>query len=169
MNNTELARKFMMKTCGTSNTLSEKYMSNQTPTTLITQTNFKQIINCRKSSAPYFDDITYDHLKYLNAEVRDNIIIDMNKIWQKKTIPEELNETKIIAIRNKNKDAFLAEGWRPISLISVMTKVINIAVLQIFREELYEKNVIPDMSFGFRKGYSTTSLSYIPYKYPYGK
>lgn len=103
LNDMELARSFMVKTCGKTNVeelvpISE---SNQESSELINVELFDKIIYKNKSTASGYDDITYEHLRNLNLNVKTNIIQNMNEIWLTNKIPEEFKEIKIIAIRKK--------------------------------------------------------------------
>lgn len=73
-----------------------------------------------------------------------------------------LKTIKIVAIPKAGKDQSKLEGKRPISLVPTCTKVVNTAVLEKLKAELESGNVLPNKSFGFRKGLSTnTCVSYV--------
>lgn len=86
----------------------------------------------------------------------------MNGQWRRGYPDEQLKQIKVVAIPKAGKDQDQLEGKRPISLVPTCTKIVNTAVLHLLQAKLEERCVIPEKSFGFRKGLSTiTCVSYV--------
>lgn len=116
----------------------------------------------RKTTAPGEDGISYDDLRSLRTEVVENILKDINKMWFAGCIEDELKTIKVVAIPKPGRDQSAADGKRPISLVPTITKIANTAVLELLQEHLDINKILPDVSFGFRSGLSTTTcLSYV--------
>lgn len=116
-------------------------------------------------SAPGPDGIAYSSLKLLNAEVRDSIIMDMNHIWRSGVVPENLKSIKVVAIPKPGKDPESIEGVRPLSMLNCGMKILNAAVLEKLQQHIEIRNILPRLSFGFRKGMSTVGcLEYVTNK-----
>ena len=76
------------------------------------------------------------------------------------TIPSEWKIHSITPI-HKSGDKSLVSNYRPISLLCIMSKVLECIIYNHLRTFLLEQNLIYISQFGFRKPlyYSTTSLS----------
>lgn len=121
---------------------------------------FNNIINSKKrKSSAGGDKITYSLLRQLQPEAKIVIIKHLNDIWKDCYLPMTLKTIKIVAIPKPGKDQSNIEGKRPISLVPVLTKIINSAVLTKLQKVLDNKQIIPDTSFGFRKNMSTITCS----------
>ena len=78
-----------------------------------------------------------------------------------KTVPNDMKQAKIIPIYKK-KSRLEVSNYRPISLLSVVSKVLEKCVYVQVNEYLNSKNLIYDYQSGFRSGYSTeTCLVYL--------
>lgn len=116
----------------------------------------------KKTSAPGPDGISYGLLKSLQPEVKNNIIRSLNETWRTNNIAENLKTIKIIAIPKPGKDPESLDGTRPLSMINCTLKILNSAVLTEFESYLETKQILPELSFGFRKRKSTVEcLEYV--------
>lgn len=124
---------------------------------------WKEFLNeKKKGSAPGVDNITYEMLKNLEDEVINKLIYYLNKMYCVGRLNPELKKIKVIAIAKAGKDQSTAEGYRPISLLPTLTKIINKAVLKKINKHVINNNIIPDTSFGFKKNSCTTTcLTYV--------
>lgn len=86
----------------------------------------------KKRSAAGEDRITYEMLRQLSPEVKQNLIVDLNRMWRNGCPDDSLKLIKVVAIPKPGRDQNTAAGKRPISLV-------------------------PRTSFGFRKHSSTNS------------
>lgn len=122
------------------------------------------------STSPGPDGISYSMLRLLNSDVREVIIQDLNNIWKSTSIPFELKSIKVVAIPKPGKNPETVEGTRPISMINCCLKILNAAVLEKLELHLQQNHILPDLSFGFRKGTSTMScLEYVVNRIQAGK
>lgn len=116
----------------------------------------------RKNTAPGEDGMSYDDLRSLKPEVVNNILKDINSMWVSGCIKDELKTIKVVAIPKPGRDQSTPDGKRPISLVPTITKVTNTAVLEMLQEHMDRNNVLPEVSFGFRRGLSTsTCITYV--------
>lgn len=116
----------------------------------------------KKTTAPGEDCISYDELRSLRPNVVKNILAEINNMWYSGCISDELKIIKIVAIPKPGRDQSTPEGKRPISLVPTITKIVNTAVLDLLQEHLDRNETLPDISFGFRRGLSTsTCVSYV--------
>lgn len=129
---------------------------------ILTLDKWNSILARKGKSAPGEDRITYEMLKRLNPQVTKNIIGELNAMWMRGCIEDHLKTIKIVAIPKPGKDQTTPEGKRPISLVPTLTKLVNTAVLDRLKEQIEEEHLLPETSFGFRQGTSTTTcLSYV--------
>lgn len=118
----------------------------------------------KKSSptAPGPDGISYSSLKLLNTDVTNALIQDMNHIWRTQAIPEDMKAIKVVAIPKPGKNPETIDGTRPLSMLNCGMKILNAAILDSLQGHLKAQHILPDLSFGFRKGMSTVNcLEYV--------
>lgn len=116
---------------------------------------YTQIVHFKKSTSPGYDGITYDILKKLDAENQDKLLEVLNQEWEGGKVRSEWKKIIIVAINKPGKDPLDINSYRPIALISVLVKTINSILLNRIHEFSKENNILPNTTYGFRKGYST--------------
>lgn len=128
-------------------------------TTLLDKNNWYRILDSKKKkSAPGEDNLTYEMIRSLQPDVTETIIRNINEMWRRGCLDDSLKNIKVVAIPKPGRDQSTPSGKRPISLVPTLTKVANTAVL----EQLQNTLILPENSFGFRKGLSTnTCISFV--------
>jgi Reverse transcriptase (RNA-dependent DNA polymerase) len=74
--------------------------------------------------------------------------------------PKNWKIAKIIAIQKENKDPTNPSSYRPISLLSSISKLLEKVLLNRINKHVDNNNIIPNHQFGFRKAHSTTHQLY---------
>lgn len=69
-------------------------------------------------------------------------------------VPEELKEAKVKPLYKKN-DRLKAENYRPVSILSIVSKILERAVYTQLESFLTENNLLYELQSGFRGSYST--------------
>jgi ribonuclease HI len=153
-----LATQFMQENYIIDDQETPKFISTSTDFEVINPNDWYNFINTRKdNSAPGADGITYGMLKKLNEDTTNKIIHQLNEMWKRGEVSENLKEVKIVAIPKPNN-----EGARPISLLPTLLKVLNRAVLNKMMYWIKHENLLPDTSFGYRaENSSETCLSFV--------
>lgn len=131
--------------------------------TLLDIESWNRILSSKRGrSAPGEDNLTYEMLRCLQPEATTSIIRDINDMWQRGCLSDNLKNIKVVAIPKPGRDQNSPNGRRPISLVPTLTKIANTAVLDRLKEILERDKVLPKNSFGFRKGLSTnTCVSFV--------
>lgn len=112
-----------------------------------------------KTTSPGLDNISMRHLKLVARLVSDPICHIINLIFQSGVFPEVLKRSKIIPVFKKgNKDR--VTNYRPISILSSFSKLIEKLFCNRLNNYLTKFNLINSCQFGFRSG-SSTSLALI--------
>ena len=107
-----------------------------------------------KSGAPGEDGIHYDIIKKL-PESSKQIILDMyNKSWDKGIIPESWAEATIIPLIKPNKPAKDPSSYRPISLTSTFTKLMQKMIKHRLCNHLEKHNIFSENQSGCRADHS---------------
>ena len=70
--------------------------------------------------------------------------------------PKDWKIAKVIPINKPGKDPCLPISYRPISLLSAISKLLERVVLSRIEEFLENNNVLPEEQQGFRRNKSTT-------------
>ena len=109
-------------------------------------------IKTSKSCGP--TSIPNNLLKNHKGEFANILVILINKSLSEGTFPELLKLANVIPIYKK-KDKFLCSNYRPISLLSNLSKIYE----KVFHKQLYEfleqNNMLYERQFGFRSKHST--------------
>lgn len=116
----------------------------------------KSIKNLKSRKSPGVDKINNILLKNLPKKA----IVFMNSIFRAcfklQYYPTVWKHAKIIAIPKLGKDVALASSYRPISLLSSISKILERIVLTRMQSYIASKNIIINQQFGFREGHSST-------------
>jgi hypothetical protein len=70
--------------------------------------------------------------------------------------PTKWKHSKVIPIPKPNKDHSDPSNFRPISLLSAISKVFEKVILKQFNEFLSSRNLLPHHQFGFRAANSAS-------------
>lgn len=69
--------------------------------------------------------------------------------------PDRFKHAKVIAIPKPGKDPTSPNSYRPISLLSSLSKLLEKIVQTRIKEFMSLNNILPSVQFGFREGHST--------------
>lgn len=162
MNDRELADKFMDLNFP-SITSDIQYKVNKTPSPLtITPNELINTIRSKKdSSAPGHDNISYYILKHVDVELIKVITTMCNKVLNSLKIPESWLIIKVIPILKPGKNEHSPNSYRPICLIPIFLKTINIKIKQEIVKFIHNERTLSPYSFGFRS--KTSSINCVNY------
>lgn len=119
----------------------------------ITEENYYRIINTGKSTSPGYDLMTKGLLRQLNNEVHKEIIKILNYCLQTRRFPEVWKIGQITTIPKPNADHSQVSNYRPITLLSVLGKILEIVIKERLSNHLNMH--IPIYQFGFKEKHST--------------
>lgn len=124
---------------------------------IVTTTETTKIIKGLKSSkSPGIDKIHNKLIKKLPEKaILTFIIIACLALSY---LPQEWKSAKVIAIKKPNKSASDPFSYRPISLLSSLSKILERAVLIRLNKHLHANSIIPEAQHGFRQQKSTTTM-----------
>lgn len=112
-----------------------------------------KLLNNRK--APGFDLITAKILKELPRKGITMLTILFNSILRLSYWPTQIKFFQIVMILKPGKNANEATSYRPISLLSLLSKLLEKLILKRIEEDSLLENCIPNHQFGFRHHHST--------------
>ncbi|XP_075165290.1 uncharacterized protein LOC142237772 [Haematobia irritans] len=118
---------------------------------------FKILKEKNKPSAAGLDGITYEMVKNLSEEAKRNLLTALNKAWAKCEINEEWRKIKIIPIPKRGKDLTDITNFRPIALLPVLLKILNLMMKNRLNDFLIKNNVLPHRSYAYQKHKSAAS------------
>jgi Reverse transcriptase (RNA-dependent DNA polymerase) len=122
---------------------------------LISQAEFITIINnLEPKSSNDIDGISNKILKFLKFEIATPLVHLFNLSLQTGDFPENLKTSRTVPIF-KAGDPTLCDNYRPISLLSSISKVLEKAVACRLVNHLRYNNLINENQFGFQEGIST--------------
>lgn len=111
-------------------------------------------LKCKK--APGIDQISNFVLKKLNLRSLDFLANIINSTFLHGHFPLSWKAAKVVAIHKPGKASNLATSYRPISLLSGISKLAERIMLTRFQNFMSTSRVIMPEQFGFRKHHSTT-------------
>lgn len=131
----------------------------QDPNTLFTDESEVKftISKLKRSKAPGLDKMHNDLMKNLPPNGFTYLTFIMNCCLRLSYFPVNWKKAKVIAIHKPGKPPSSPSSYRPISLLSSISKVFERIILTRLKCHLEENNIIPDHQHGFRQGYSTTT------------
>lgn len=110
-------------------------------------------LNAKK--APGYDLITGRILKELPASGLLYLTQLFNAILRTGLFPPQWKVAQIIMIQKPNKDPTDVKSYRPISLLSILSKLFEKLLLQRLMPAIEAKHLIPYHQFGFRRKHAT--------------
>uniref|UniRef100_A0A1Y1JXT3 Reverse transcriptase domain-containing protein n=2 Tax=Photinus pyralis TaxID=7054 RepID=A0A1Y1JXT3_PHOPY len=112
-----------------------------------------KLLNPKKS--PGSDLVTAKMLKELPRKGIVMLTYIFNAIIRLGYWPKRLKTAQIIMINKPGKEPTEVSSYRPISLLSIVSKLLEKLVLHRLNEDLPPENWIPEHQFGFRQKHST--------------
>ncbi|KAL4119620.1 hypothetical protein QTP88_012418 [Uroleucon formosanum] len=110
--------------------------------------------NCNsKSPRPY--DIPYSFIKNFPSNGQNQLLQIYNLIWESGFYPDLWRNAIIILIPKPNKNKFNISNYRPISLISTLSKLLEKMVNKRLIWFLEISKLLPSNQCGFRRNHST--------------
>lgn len=110
-----------------------------------------------KPSAAGLDGITYEMVNKLSQDSKQHLLNSFNNQWKNCEFFEEWRRIKIVPIPKKGKNLDICTNFRPIALISVLAKILNLMVKQRLNDFLDEHKTLPPRSYAYRKHVSTST------------
>lgn len=108
-----------------------------------------------RRKAPGHDFVTAPMLRELPPAAITTITQLFNDILIQKTFPATWKQAIVVAVPKPGKNRTDPSSYRPISLLSTLSKAFERLILPRLLEHLTEGMVIPNEQFGFRQGHST--------------
>ena len=116
----------------------------------------KNILKTSKDTAPGGDELPYIMIRQLSEESLKYLLDFYNLIFREHIFPESWKEAIIIPILKVGKDATKCDSYRPIALISCLSKILEKILNKRLMWYLEKHNLINKSQCGFRKGRGTT-------------
>lgn len=125
---------------------------------LTTPTEIKTIIkNMPLNKAPGLDNIENKVIKNLTNKAVVKLVTIYNSCIRNFYYPKCLKTALITPIVKAGKNPKDVNNYRPISLLSIFSKILDVLLHNRLKQELFEKDLIPNTQYGFRPGHSTES------------
>ncbi|KAG5871268.1 hypothetical protein JTB14_024338 [Gonioctena quinquepunctata] len=107
------------------------------------------------SSSPGADNIVYDFVRQLPTTAKEVLLDIFNKIWSSGIYPQAWRQAIVIPILKSGKDPRTPNSYRPISLTSCLSKIMEKMVSYRLRWVLESKQLLSTAQAGFRCHRST--------------
>nr|KAG5707272.1 hypothetical protein BaRGS_000046 [Batillaria attramentaria] len=109
----------------------------------------------KTKKAPGKDGICNEMIKHLGPAARRKLLELFNQSWKTGIFPSAWKEATIIPIRKKEKDPAKKTSYRPISLLSCLSKTLERMINKRLMWHLESNNLITKEQTAFRKNRST--------------
>ena len=114
----------------------------------------KNILKTSRDTAPGEDGIPYIMIRQLSQESQKYLLDFYNYIFLNDTFPEKWKESVIIPILKPGKDSTEASSYRPIALISCLSKILEKILNKRLMWYLEKNNLLDKTQCGYRPGRS---------------
>ena len=119
-------------------------------------------LNVNKSTG--YDEIQARFLKDGSSEIREVITYLINLSITTNVFPDEFKFAKVKPLYKKN-DKTEVENFRPVSILSTLSKILEKSVYVQLEKYLSDNNILYSYQSGFRKGHSTDTCLINLYDY----
>lgn len=113
------------------------------------------ILKSLKSSSPGEDSIHNEFLLHLSHSHKEKLLKFYNEILKEQKFPNSWKQASLIPIVKPGKPPTDCTSYRPIALLSCLSKVLEKLINIRLNTYLDTNNIINENQFGFRKGLST--------------
>ncbi|GJQ70228.1 hypothetical protein Trydic_g22681 [Trypoxylus dichotomus] len=110
----------------------------------------------KNRKAPGRDGITNTAIKHLHLGAIDAVKDIINGVLKYQHFPQTWKHATVIVLHKTGKPKDSTDGYRPISLLPGLSKVLEKIIQRRFLEVVSEKEILPGFQFGFRQEHSTT-------------
>ena len=111
-----------------------------------------------KKNAPGADEIHPMTLKHLPAAGRERLLDILNRSWREGRVPANWRRAIIVPILKKNKPPNQVKSYRPVSLLSVTSKVMETIITKRLKKWAWDNKIIPEQQSGFQPRRSTLDV-----------
>lgn len=118
------------------------------------------IKGAKNMKAPGFDTIFNLVLKNLSVSALSHIANIFNRCLDLNYFPNCWKLAKVVPILKPGKDPTSPKSYRPISLLSALSKLFEKVILNRVLDHVNNNNILLQEQFGFRKGHSTSHQLY---------
>lgn len=112
----------------------------------------RAIDQLRKNTAPGDDRIAYEFFQQMPPSGRRAVLFLFNAVWSTGRLPKSWKHAVILPILKPGKDPHQASSYRPISLTSTLSKLMERLVTNRLMWYLEKYNLLSNVQSGFRKG-----------------
>lgn len=128
----------------------------RSPVDRVTEDEVRAAVKRGKNmKAPGNDAIFNLVLKKLSGKAFRHLAAIFSRCFEEKYFPTRWKIGKVIPIPKPGKDPTAPTSYRPITLLSAVSKLLERLILQRLMAHVEEHNIIVPVQFGFRRGHST--------------
>jgi hypothetical protein len=145
-------------------TRAQNFANGSTPPTGIKLTDRDEIeeltSRLKNQKAPGPDKISNRLIKNLPNRGHTHLAFIINCCLRLNYFPSAWKNASVIPIPKPNKIGSDPASYRPISLLSAVSKILERVILRRLQEHIDDNKILPDIQHGFRKNFSTTHQLY---------
>lgn len=134
---------------------SSQHLSNSFLESPFSTADMESALSDNRKSAPGFDFITYSLLKKLPRSGKTLLLDIYNSWWIGEEFLTDFKKIIVTLILKPGKDGTIPTSYRPISMLSCITKTFEHLIKARLEWHLEHFNLLPPTQYGFRKGHGT--------------
>ena len=129
----------------------------QSPLPYVTPRDIARIISSlTNKKAPGPDNITPLMLKHADFKATVTLTAILNACLRLQTFPDAWKTADVILFRKKHSSGTDPKNYRPISLLSIPSKILERVIHTHLIKDVIKTKILPDTQHGFRASHSTT-------------
>lgn len=121
----------------------------------ITFEELSEALNSLKPTTPGIDNIHLDMLKNLSISAKSTLLEIFSSIWKNHVYPDIWCKSITIPILKPLKDKMRCASYRPISITSSVSKLMESIVTKRVKFKINQLNILSKFQCGFRQRHST--------------
>lgn len=134
----------------------DEVLSGREPTGALIVFNAKEIAaivrTMSRGKSPGYDSLSIEHLQHAGAHLPRVLALLLNFCVSHSYLPDNMTKTVVVPlVKNKTGDAADIKNYRPISLATIVAKVLD----SMLDKQLEKYLTLQDAQFGFKAGLST--------------
>ena len=125
----------------------------------ISMSDLRKIVSKMKGTGSMgVDDISLKSIKQAQRELEPLLLHLINRSIATTTFPDVLKISKVVPIQKVGKDPTLAEGWRPVNILTAVSKVMERVFLHQMSKHMEQNELVDQSHHGAVKNKSTQTL-----------
>lgn len=118
------------------------------------------VAKCKRRKSPGPDEISTEFLLKIWPTIKETVLHIYNQCLESGSFPRKWKIGRVTIIPKPDKEQDDIKGYRPITLLDLLGKILERLILQRLENHIQSKALISDNQYGFRPGKGTVDFLY---------